>query len=80
MSVQPWSQPAALIRSRYERLGELSDLEESISNLRKAVELTHDGHPDQPGYLSNLGISQRRRFERLSELADLEDAISNSPR
>jgi len=47
-------------------------------NQRKAVELTDDGHPDKPMYLSNLGISQETCFRCLGELADLENAIFNS--
>ncbi|KIM83489.1 hypothetical protein PILCRDRAFT_69143 [Piloderma croceum F 1598] len=62
---------------RFQAQGELTDLENAISNQQKAVELTDDEHPGKPGRLSNLGISQRTRFGRLGELADLENAISN---
>jgi DNA-binding MltR family transcriptional regulator len=61
----------------FERLGHMSDLVNSISNQRKAVELTDDGHPNKPMYFTNLGISQLRRFERLGNMSDLEQAISN---
>ncbi|KAF8135605.1 TPR-like protein [Boletus edulis] len=62
--------------TRFERLGELSDLEDAISTLREAVDLTPDGHPDKPSCLNNLGISLITRFDRLGELSNLEDAIS----
>jgi hypothetical protein len=62
---------------RFERLGELADLENAISNQQKAVELTDDGHPSRPGFLSNLGISHKARFGCFGELADLENTISN---
>jgi len=44
-------------RTRFERLGDLSDLENAISNYEKAVELTDDRHPNKPMYLSNLGMA-----------------------
>ncbi|KAF8132500.1 hypothetical protein EV363DRAFT_1328599 [Boletus edulis] len=50
---------------RFERLGELSDLEDAIST-----------HKDAPIGLNSLGNSFRARFDRLGELSDLEDAIS----
>jgi CHAT domain-containing protein/tetratricopeptide (TPR) repeat protein len=56
----------------------LADLENAISNIQKAVNLTHDGHPSKPMYLLNLGSSQHSRFGRLGELADLNSAISNT--
>ncbi|KAF8549794.1 hypothetical protein OG21DRAFT_1420732, partial [Imleria badia] len=58
---------------RFERLEELSDLEEAISRLKHAVDLSPGGHPIS---LSHLGISLLSRFQRLGELSDLEDAIS----
>jgi hypothetical protein len=49
--------------ARFRHLGYISDLENSISNLRKAVELTEDRHPSKPIYLTNLGRSQGLYFE-----------------
>jgi len=63
--------------TRFQRLGDLSDLENAISNYEKAVQLTDDGHPSKPGRLSNLGNGQQACFERLGDLSDLENAISN---
>ncbi|KAF8129042.1 TPR-like protein [Boletus edulis] len=62
--------------TRFERLGELSDLEHAISTHREAVDLTPHGHPDKPSRLNNLGSSFITRFESLGELSDLEHAIS----
>lgn len=64
-------------RIRFERLGELADLEDSISNLREAAESIGDGHPDKPMYLSNLACSQRSRFDHFGDLVDFENAIAN---
>ena len=60
---------------RFDRLGELEDLEEAILKWRDAVNHTPDGHPHKPSYLSNLGVSLRCRFNRLGELNDPDDAI-----
>jgi hypothetical protein len=63
--------------NRFDRLHELADLEDAILNLKRAVELTNDGHPTKPSRLSNLGSSQAIRFKHLGQLADLENAIAN---
>ncbi|KAF8119819.1 CHAT domain-containing protein [Boletus edulis] len=73
-------------RARFDRLGELRDVEDAISTHRDAVDaisthrdavvLTPHGHPDKLGGLSSLGNSFRARFLCLGVLSDLEDAIS----
>ncbi|KAF8552352.1 hypothetical protein OG21DRAFT_1416340 [Imleria badia] len=62
--------------SRFERLGELSDLEDAISRFRDAIGLISHGHPEEPTYLNNLGRFLVTRFERCGEPTDLDDAIS----
>jgi tetratricopeptide (TPR) repeat protein len=61
----------------FKRLGNLSNLENAVSNIVLAVDLTFDGHPYKPMFLWNLGNSQRLRFECLGDLSALENAISN---
>ncbi|KAI9573093.1 hypothetical protein HD554DRAFT_2013817, partial [Boletus coccyginus] len=70
---------------RFERLGQLSDLEDVISKQRDTVELCPHGHPSKLSCLNNLGNCFLTRFERLGQLRmqfrhsgtlDLEDAIS----
>ena len=63
--------------TRFERLGELSDLEGAILKCGAAVDLTPHahGHPNKPARLNNLGDSFVR-FQRLGEPSDLEDPIS----
>ncbi|KAJ6580031.1 CHAT domain-containing protein [Mycena vulgaris] len=61
---------------RFERLGNLSDINSSISLFEKADKLTPDGHPDKFLRLSNLGISRCRRFEQLGDLSDINKSIS----
>jgi CHAT domain-containing protein/tetratricopeptide (TPR) repeat protein len=65
------------LAKRYEHLGELTDIEDAIGNLQNAVQMTKDGHPTKPVYLSCLGHTQRQRFERLGCLTDIRDSVSN---
>ncbi|KZV61082.1 hypothetical protein PENSPDRAFT_314628 [Peniophora sp. CONT] len=58
------------------RIGDLGELQASISVHRRAVELTPDGHPDRPKCMFYLGSALQSRFERVGELGDLETAIS----
>ncbi|KAF8737979.1 TPR-like protein, partial [Rhizoctonia solani] len=60
---------------RYQRLGELTDLERGIKYNIRALDLTPDGHPSLSGRHANMGISYSNRYRRLGELADLEGAI-----
>ncbi|KZV60225.1 hypothetical protein PENSPDRAFT_760127 [Peniophora sp. CONT] len=64
------------LQSRFERVGELEDLEAAILVRRRAVDLTPDGHPNKPHYMNNLGGALRIRFQRVGQLTDLEAAIS----
>ncbi|KAJ7930357.1 CHAT domain-containing protein, partial [Mycena leptocephala] len=71
---------------RFERLGSMQDINQSIMMLNTAVTLTPNGHPDKPGRLNNLGTSLARRFERLGDLNNLnrsiimfEDAVQLTP-
>ncbi|CUA78376.1 DNA double-strand break repair Rad50 ATPase [Pyrococcus horikoshii OT3] [Rhizoctonia solani] len=60
---------------RYQRLGELADLERAIECFSRALALTPDGHPDMSHRHASLGVSYTDRYQRLGELADLEKAI-----
>ncbi|KAJ6461801.1 CHAT domain-containing protein [Mycena sanguinolenta] len=64
----------ALLR-RFERLGDLDNLNQSVLRLEAAVALTPESHPDKPSQLSNLGNSLLCRFERLSDLDDLTQSV-----
>jgi TPR repeat protein len=77
MAARRLSNLGVALESRFTRLGDLDDLEDAISYQIKAVELTNDGHPYKPVYLSALAGSQRSRFKRLNDLTDLNNAISN---
>ena len=63
--------------SRFERSGELVDIEEAISAHKDAVRLTPDGHALKPSRLANLGQSFQHRFQRLRNHHDLDNAIAH---
>ncbi|CUA73163.1 hypothetical protein RSOLAG22IIIB_10604 [Rhizoctonia solani] len=67
-------------RNRFQRLGDLGDLEQAIQYESRALDLTPDDHPDLPRRLINLGVSHGDRFERLGELSDLEKAVGYQSR
>ncbi|KAG8718295.1 hypothetical protein FRC11_003598, partial [Ceratobasidium sp. 423] len=62
-------------RNRFERLGELGDLEKAIEYQSRALALTPDGHPHLSMQLMNLGASHTNRFQHLGEMGDIEQAI-----
>src|SRR5882762_5698931 len=57
--------------TRFKRLGDLSDLDNSITNLETAVDLTDDGNPLKAG----LGGSQHARFQRLGISDDFSACV-----
>ena len=59
----------------FERLGDVSDINESVLMKQDAVQLTPDGHPDRPSRLNNLGNSLHRRFQQLGEPSDINESI-----
>jgi tetratricopeptide (TPR) repeat protein len=64
-----------LLLFRFQRLGQLVDINEAVDVLRRAINLVPAGHPHIHIYLTRLGGSLHRRFERLGNLADIDDAI-----
>jgi len=64
-----------MLRHRFERTGDLTDLEAAIEAGRAAVAAIHADYVSRARHLSNLGISLRERFERTADLADVEAAI-----
>ncbi|KAH7232458.1 CHAT domain-containing protein [Fusarium solani] len=66
---------AVMLQGRYERTGNVADLEEAIDVARQAVAATPDDHPDRAACLSNLGTKLESRYGRTGAMADLEEAI-----
>jgi hypothetical protein len=62
--------------TRYERFGNIADLERSISLFEDAVQVTPDSHPDKPLWLSSLGSSLSSRYKLFGDVVDLERSIS----
>ncbi|KAJ7101690.1 CHAT domain-containing protein [Mycena epipterygia] len=64
------------LRQRFERLGDLGDINESVSVGEAAVSLSQDGHFARPILLDRLGVALFRRFEQLGNPDDIKKAIS----
>jgi hypothetical protein len=62
--------------TRFERLGNMEDIDGAIGQQQAAVHLTPDGHPNKPKYLNNLGNSLFTRFGRLGKMEDMDGAIA----
>ncbi|KAJ7850336.1 CHAT domain-containing protein [Mycena leptocephala] len=60
---------------RFKRSGDLMDINQAVTKLQAAVELTEDGHPDMPSLLSNLGLSLQHRFDQLHDPQDLHQTL-----
>ncbi|RXW12880.1 hypothetical protein EST38_g12975 [Candolleomyces aberdarensis] len=67
---------ALAVQYRSDQTRSPSELEESISLHRQAVELQPFSHPDRSFSLGNLGTALLARHRRTGTMADLEEAIS----
>ncbi|CAG7990217.1 unnamed protein product, partial [Penicillium salamii] len=63
------------LSSRYERAGNLDDLEAAISRAQDAAQATPVDHPNRARPLTTLSNCLSRRYERTGNLDDLEAAI-----
>ncbi|KAA9379164.1 tetratricopeptide repeat protein [Microbispora cellulosiformans] len=63
------------LRTRFERTGAMTDLNEAIQRQHQAVQVTPTDHPDRAAMLSNLGSALHERFRRTGAVTDLNDAI-----
>ncbi|KAJ7452638.1 hypothetical protein FB451DRAFT_1565910 [Mycena latifolia] len=66
---------AVALRYRFERLGNLSDIDESVLMATQAVEFTPDSDLNKPVHLNSLGNSLLCRFERLADLDDINKSV-----
>ncbi|VDB86990.1 unnamed protein product [Peniophora sp. CBMAI 1063] len=62
--------------ARYERSGQLADLEQAIAAYRRAVDLTSDDHIHKADRSTSLARLLVVRYERVGELEDLDGAIA----
>ena len=71
----PWTASVQLLE-RFERFGDLADLQHAVSLLEEAVRSTSIWDYRHLMGLTNLGGALAHRFQRLGELSDLEQSIS----
>jgi len=76
--LEPHHRRLQYLSSRYERTGNLQDLETAINRSVVASEATPEDHPERPKVLNNLGFHFSRRYGRTGNLQDLEAAIAYS--
>ncbi|CUS13391.1 unnamed protein product, partial [Tuber aestivum] len=62
---------------RFERIGDLGDLQKAIKHGEDALAATPLDHPDRAGRHNNLGNMLSTRFERIGDFGDLQKAISH---
>jgi hypothetical protein len=62
------------LRIRFDRTGDVADLEAAVDAGRRAVDATPPGHLNLAGYLLNLAGSLAARFEWAGDIADLDAA------
>jgi tetratricopeptide (TPR) repeat protein len=60
---------------RYERAGEIADLDEAIAITRRTIDSTPDYYPNRAGRLNCLAAFLERRYDRTGEMADLDEGI-----
>ncbi|KAF4630752.1 hypothetical protein G7Y89_g7384 [Cudoniella acicularis] len=65
----------SLLAARFARTGAMSDLDEAILVIRKAITITPEDHPLRAYWLNNLGIRLGDRFWKTEAVTDLEEAI-----
>ncbi|KAJ2912256.1 hypothetical protein MD484_g8150, partial [Candolleomyces efflorescens] len=63
------------LRLRFERHGDLSDIQEAINAQQKVARMTPSDHADYPIRLTSLGNSFLSRYARTKDRSDLEEAI-----
>ncbi|KIJ46650.1 hypothetical protein M422DRAFT_249807 [Sphaerobolus stellatus SS14] len=61
--------------SRFNHLGELIDIDNTIAAWQKAVNITPDNHPGKHEYLHNLGNSFLSRAYESADVSDIDEAI-----
>jgi hypothetical protein len=66
---------AAVLSDRYERTGQLADLNAAITSAEQAVRHTPPDDPDRVTYLGNLAVCMSDRYDRLGDLSDLDRAL-----
>jgi len=66
---------ASRLATQYAYTGNLIELESAVRLATLVVEVTPEGHPDQPAHLGNLASNLAQRYAATRDRADLEQAI-----
>uniref|UniRef100_UPI0032EBDB13 CHAT domain-containing tetratricopeptide repeat protein n=1 Tax=Streptomyces sp. HSW2009 TaxID=3142890 RepID=UPI0032EBDB13 len=61
---------------RFERVGDLADLDDAITAGRAAVQATPTSHPARADMLSDLVLLLHARFEKVGDAVDLDEVIT----
>ncbi|KAG8989476.1 hypothetical protein FRB94_014370 [Tulasnella sp. JGI-2019a] len=64
-----------LLQTRFDRSGDMGDLDESIRHQQTALSLQPIGDPIRASPLSSLGNALRTRFRRRGDMVDLDESI-----
>ncbi|KIK58124.1 hypothetical protein GYMLUDRAFT_98321 [Collybiopsis luxurians FD-317 M1] len=67
---------ACCLEDRYERLGDVKDIEEATNMYRLAIKLLSDNHPEKCISFNNLAAILRTLFERSKNMKHLDEAMS----
>ncbi|KAJ7291497.1 CHAT domain-containing protein [Mycena rebaudengoi] len=65
------------LRQRYERLGDVKDLEAAVRNGQAVVEQTPEGHPGLAKHLNSLAVLFQYQYQRSGDVKDLNAAVQN---
>ncbi|CAF9931585.1 MAG: hypothetical protein GOMPHAMPRED_005962 [Gomphillus americanus] len=68
------------LEARFERTGDMADLEEAIQINRRAVASAPENDPNFAAYHNNLGNKLERRYDRTGDINDLDEAVQISER
>jgi tetratricopeptide (TPR) repeat protein len=63
--------------ARFQRVGDVQDIDRAISSHEDAVRCTPDDHPEKVPRLTSLGDSLIQRFEHFGDVPDIDRAISS---
>ncbi|KAG9036263.1 hypothetical protein FRB95_009411 [Tulasnella sp. JGI-2019a] len=66
---------ACALKIRFNRSGDMADLEDSIRHHRESLSLQPLSHPGRTSSLTNLAFALTNRFNRSGDIADLEEGI-----
>ncbi len=66
-----------LLSDRYQRTGNMHDLEAAISEAELAVSTTPEDHPDRAALLHNLGLMLSYRYNPTGNMHDLKAALES---